>query len=332
MGRGMRPLSPDSGPVERFACELRALRALAGDLPFWKMARRCSVAKSALAAAAAGRQLPSEKVTREFVRACGGDWGYWEQRWARAKAEAEQIAHAPGKAVAERRPGLVDVLSSRLPARFAEPHEWRSGTGSTFDVYVPRRGRPRWRSVSALALAGVLAGVGLSWTAGLLHHTDTPTRAVSPPTDGTDPQLAGCGGDAERLAVAAVRLRGPLVLRGRRLPGGTRVGKVTLRYSAHCAGAWARFDPDPVIDTDLQDSTAGSTTVWARRPADTTQETWRMGHVDEAYSGLLLTGLGCVVAGARFEVTNENMAAEGQTPCLPVLSVDRRSASPTAGP
>ena len=96
MGRHLGPLDPTAGPVERLASELRALRALAGDQPFWKMARRCSVAKSALAAAAAGRQLPSQKVTREFVRACEGDWTYWRERWAQAAAELEASRRVPG--------------------------------------------------------------------------------------------------------------------------------------------------------------------------------------------------------------------------------------------
>ncbi|MEU5257140.1 DUF2690 domain-containing protein [Streptomyces longwoodensis] len=147
-------------------------------------------------------------------------------------------------------------------------------------------------------------------------------------TDGTDPQAVGCDEDVKTLAKVAVRLRKPLTLRGQRLARGTSLGTVTLRYSAHCAGAWARFDPAPVIDTDLDDSTAASITVWAQRPADTTQETWRMGHVDNAYSGILLTGLGCIVAGARVDVTNATVFAEGHTPCLPVRAVRRGSATP----
>ncbi|MEU6402236.1 DUF2690 domain-containing protein [Streptomyces sp. NPDC046985] len=313
--------------MARFACELRALRSLAGDLPFWKMARRCAVSKSALAAAVAGRNMPSEAVTREFVRACGGDWDYWQERWAHTKAEVVRSAHVPGTALVERRPGLVDVLSSRLPARVSETDRVRGGEDAVLVTEALGWRRPRWRSALALALAAALAGFGLSWIADF-HRTDKAVNATLPPTDGTDPQLAGCGKDAENLDVAAVRLQGPLTLRGRRLLKGTRVGTVTLRYSTRCAGAWARFDPAPVIDTDLQDSSAGATTVWTRRPADSTQETWTMGHVDQSYSGFLLAGLGCVVAGARFEATNESMSAEGQTPCLPILSTDRRSSPP----
>src|SRR5579862_7653294 len=86
MGRRMRPLDPAGGPAESFACELRALRACAGNLPFWKMARLCSISKSALAAAVAGYQVPSERVTEEFVRICGGDWPRWQERRLQAIA------------------------------------------------------------------------------------------------------------------------------------------------------------------------------------------------------------------------------------------------------
>ncbi|MGW5047470.1 DUF2690 domain-containing protein [Streptomyces griseoluteus] len=323
MGRGMRPLSPESGPVERFACELRALRALAGDLPFWKMARRCAVAKSALAAAAAGRQLPSEKVTREFVRACGGDWAYWYTRWTQAVVESEATQDQRSKALAKRPPGVMDILHSRLLAApmVDEPRTATDGTQSSdgtprLDASPPRR-RPRRRLIVAtpfVVTVAVLAYLGQTWVS---HKHGTTAEALPTVTDGTDPQAVGCSSDATNLEVTPVRLEGSTTLRGRPLAKGTQVGTVTLRYSARCAGAWARFDPAPVIDTELQDSTAGVTTVWSSRPADTTQETWKMGHIDNSYSGILLTGMGCVIAGASVEVINTGVSAQGKTSCLP---------------
>ncbi|MFF7146215.1 DUF2690 domain-containing protein [Streptomyces nodosus] len=308
--------------MERFACELRALRALAGDLPFWKMARRCAVAKSALAAAAAGRRLPSEKVTREFVRACGGDWTYWQARWAQAVADVETMRHAPGKALVERPPGVIELLGSRLRAAVLTDDPWTALDGQPRDeeprwTARPSRACRRWRLMAATALVAAVAGVGYLGQAWFVREDGTVADAAPTVTDGTDPQVVGCGSDATNLAVAPVRLQGPLTLRGQRLAKGTRVGTVTLRYSAYCAGAWARFDPAPVIDTDLQDSTAGVTTVWSLRPADATQETWKMGHIDNSYSAILLSGLGCVIAGASVDVINENVSAQGQTPCLP---------------
>ncbi|WP_225850903.1 DUF2690 domain-containing protein [Streptomyces sp. HPF1205] len=328
MGRGMRPLSPDDGPVERFACELRALRALAGDQPFWKMARRCSVAKSALAAAAAGRHLPSKNVTREFVRACKGDWAYWEERWEQAAAEAEACRRAPGTALVRRQPGVVDILDSRPPAtivtgraRTPPDSDWDSDRDSD-PPPEPKRARfPRWwKPIAVTVLVAAAAGGGYAWQAGRSHGAGSAGPAALPVSDGTDPQAVGCNRDVTNLATAPLRLQAPLTLRGQHLSRGTLVGRVTLRYSPRCAGAWARFDPAPVIDTDLKDSTAGAVTVTALRPADTTEQTWKMGHIDNAFSGLLLTGLGCVVAEARIDITNENMTAQGQTPCLPALA------------
>jgi hypothetical protein len=91
----MRALDPAAGPVERFACELRALRAAAGEPTFGKMARRCEVSKSSLAAAVAGYQLPSERVARDFVQACGGHWPWWSARLAKARAAFGPTADAP---------------------------------------------------------------------------------------------------------------------------------------------------------------------------------------------------------------------------------------------
>lgn len=61
----------------------------------------------------------------------------------------------------------------------------------------------------------------------------------------------------------------------------------------------------------------GATTIEACRPADQTETLWRMGHIDSAYSGILLTGMGCVVARARVDMIGQNLAATGQTECLP---------------
>lgn len=319
MGRGMRPLSPHSGPVERFACELRALRALAGDQPFWKMARRCSVAKSALAAAAAGRRLPSQKVTREFVRACEGDWAYWQERWIQTAAELQAFRDEPGKSLVVRQPGVVEVVGSRPPIEAAAGDPWTPMDGDSSRREAASLPGRRWRLMAWTALAAIIVSVGYLWQEWPFRMGDS-ARGTAPVSDGTDPQVVGCGADVRNLATVPLRLRAPLTFRGQHLTKGTQIGTVTLRYSARCAGAWSRFDPAPVIDTDLKDSTAGSTTVWAQRPADSTQETWKMGHIDNAYSGILLTGVGCVVAGARIDVTNENMSAQGQTPCLPVLA------------
>src|SRR5258708_7596028 len=93
----MRPLNPGDGTAERFACELRALRAIAGEPPFWKMARRCEVSKSALAAAVAGYELPSDRVMLAYVRVCGGDPSWWNERLAQARSQLDSERAEPAR-------------------------------------------------------------------------------------------------------------------------------------------------------------------------------------------------------------------------------------------
>ena len=118
----MRALDPDAGVAEGFACELRGLRAAAGEPPFWKMARRCGVSKSALAAAVDGRAIPSENVVREFVRACGGDWERWRERLSQARAQAGEAGESAPASDGDAGPSsaLVPVRLS-LPAPLSRP-------------------------------------------------------------------------------------------------------------------------------------------------------------------------------------------------------------------
>ncbi|MCO5995311.1 P-loop NTPase fold protein [Actinoallomurus rhizosphaericola] len=85
MARRETPL-PD-GPLQQFALALRELRANAPGTPtFRELARGANYSASTLAAAAAGRRLPTLDVTLAFVRACGGDVDEWRDRWMRLHA------------------------------------------------------------------------------------------------------------------------------------------------------------------------------------------------------------------------------------------------------
>ncbi|MFC5911640.1 DUF2690 domain-containing protein [Streptacidiphilus monticola] len=138
--------------------------------------------------------------------------------------------------------------------------------------------------------------------------------------DGSDPQIAGCTSDKIVLARSPIKLTAAATVHSRVLPAGTTVGTVSLAYSAHCAGAWARFDPTPGLNPDPTDNLVGALTVSADRPADRAETLWRMGHIDNAYTGLLLSGLGCVVASARVDMAGQDAFAVGRTTCLPQLT------------
>ena len=70
-GRPERPLVT-SGPVSQLAGELRLMRHRA-KLTYGQLAEKTGLSAATLRTAAAGTRRPTWKVTRAFVRACGGD-------------------------------------------------------------------------------------------------------------------------------------------------------------------------------------------------------------------------------------------------------------------
>ncbi|MGW3207570.1 nSTAND1 domain-containing NTPase [Streptomyces sp. NPDC001135] len=87
MPRAERPLDPDTGPLTRFAADLRKLREAAGRPPYRELARRAHYSSTTLSDAAGGRTFPSLSVTLAYVEACQGDRRTWEARWHAVAAE-----------------------------------------------------------------------------------------------------------------------------------------------------------------------------------------------------------------------------------------------------
>lgn len=134
MGRPAKKVDPSVGPAARFAIELRSLREQAGNLPYWKMARRCrgEVSKSALAKAAGGDQIPSERILDAFVGVCGGDLKWWHARREQALDELKAAS----------RPGTqLVLLTRRLSALPPGPSDEKPGSpdGGALRVPAPRR-------------------------------------------------------------------------------------------------------------------------------------------------------------------------------------------------
>ena len=80
-------MDPGAGPVQRFAFELRKLRAEAGGITYRVLADRAGYSVTTLSQAAAGEQLPTLPVVLAYARACGGDPLEWEARWKEAVEE-----------------------------------------------------------------------------------------------------------------------------------------------------------------------------------------------------------------------------------------------------
>jgi WD40 repeat protein/transcriptional regulator with XRE-family HTH domain len=87
-GRREVPVDPAAGPVQRFAFELRKLRAEADGITYRALAQRAGYSVTTLSQAAAGEQLPTLPVALAYAGACGGDLAEWEARWEEAVEES----------------------------------------------------------------------------------------------------------------------------------------------------------------------------------------------------------------------------------------------------
>ncbi|MEV6949560.1 helix-turn-helix domain-containing protein [Streptomyces sp. NPDC051172] len=119
-GRPESPLDPSTGPVARFAAELRKLRAEAGSPTYRVMAQRAGQGTSTLSQAAGGERLPTLPVVLAYVRACGGNQEEWEERWRQAAAEAAAQPRAedgdvepPYRGLARFEPGDANLFFGR---------------------------------------------------------------------------------------------------------------------------------------------------------------------------------------------------------------------------
>lgn len=186
MGRAEKPLDPASGPVQRFAHELRLLRQKAGSPTYRAMARQASYAAPTLSAAAAGDRLPSPAVTRAYALACGGDPDTWERRLAEAAEETLR-----GRSLESAATGDLDAVAP-YPGlgRFEADHRERFfGRDAVVDDLVELVGRH-----------GFVAVVGASGSgkSSLLRAGLVPALR-----DGRD----GRGGPAGRAAAAPSAIR-----------------------------------------------------------------------------------------------------------------------------
>jgi transcriptional regulator with XRE-family HTH domain len=91
MGRPQKPLERDGSPVREFAFWLRDLRKTSG-LTYEQLGKHAHYATSTVQEAAAGRRLPTLRVTMAFVKACGGDPGEWRAYWTQVQRALDQDA------------------------------------------------------------------------------------------------------------------------------------------------------------------------------------------------------------------------------------------------
>ncbi|MER6251813.1 hypothetical protein ABT224_10620 [Streptomyces sp. NPDC001584] len=115
MPRPERPLGPDSGPLTRFAADLRKLREAAGRPPYRALAKKAHYSSTTLSDAAGGNTFPSLAVTLAYVDACQGDRRAWETRWHAAATEIAASAPPGDPAETSRQNAPYAGLSAFQP-------------------------------------------------------------------------------------------------------------------------------------------------------------------------------------------------------------------------
>lgn len=156
-GASSTPVEGKRERQERFARDLRALRAAAGNPSFRTMAGKSgTVSHTTLHEAAKGIRFPSWLTTKAFVEVCGGDVEEWRARWSAALGTEE----AP-----EAEAGVTE------PAADAEdPDEHRD----IVEVPGDGPGRPvRRYVVVGAACCGLLIAGAASW---YLRQADDDVR------------------------------------------------------------------------------------------------------------------------------------------------------------
>jgi hypothetical protein len=194
VGRRENDLEPDSGPLERFAHELRELRRKADNPSYRDLARRAHYSASVLSTAANGRIMPSRAVTAAYVRACGGDEQEWDLRWLDLANQLADHPHGdPGAVRAPAHQAAEDLAVT--PPRPASAEAGRRGR-LRIRARTPRA--PVFTVTSASAVLVLLVLLLASGSKG-------STAALSPPSSQVDAIAPGldCGGPEGDLAPAA---------------------------------------------------------------------------------------------------------------------------------
>lgn len=192
--------------AERFAEQLRTLRATVGDPSFRRMAGLSGrISHTTLHEAAAGTRFPSWETTREFVRACQADEAEWRLRWEGAqRTVGPDTLDATITAVTTSQ--LVPVASRALAVATPQP--------ASHLISGARRRWWRW-----LALAAVVAVITVLGLTIRDRARKDPGTAPAPSAESSD---ALTPGDASRFVGDVT------------IPDGTQV-----KVNAHFVKVWA---------------------------------------------------------------------------------------------
>jgi hypothetical protein len=297
MPRPERPVDPSAGPIQQFATALRKLRTEAGNPPYREMVKSAHASKASLSAAASGQRMPTWEVTREYVRACGGDVGEWHERWTAVRAELGLAAPPP--APRRRRVPLVAAgavvlvlvalaIGAMTVDRDPPARSLAQQALSTAAPSRPAGGEPA--STRALGEAPALAGP--SPTA---SPAEPPARfdgGQEQVADNADPKKSGCADDPATIVTLDKVQVNTL--------NENLLGDLVLRHAPGCHASWGRFEPSNRL---LYLAGPVTVTITAHRPATGTVGTPYTTAFDgqPVFGNILLDRTGCIEVSVQID-------------------------------
>ncbi|GIF08405.1 NBR1-Ig-like domain-containing protein [Actinoplanes siamensis] len=181
--RAAAEFTRDGTVAEKFADQLRALRAAVGNPSFRRMAGRSGrISHTTLHEAAAGTRFPSWETTREFVLACDADEAEWRRRWEDVQRPGTGATDAPA---ATGTPTIVDATTTVTERP------------QTVEDEVTGARRRRWWWPAAAAAAVTVVALGLAVRG--LSSPDDSGAVTAPPSPSQQFSDALIPGDSSRF-------------------------------------------------------------------------------------------------------------------------------------
>lgn len=249
-------------------------------------------AHSNLADYEAGRRIPPIDVVRALERALGVDGHELSQLHRDATVARARAEQANGR--------LPLSVRSAPPIAANATNSSADGLATNRPHSRSRRRRTVWLLIAAsIVVAGVASILVLRGFGG-----SAKPQSLAPVGDGRG-ALSMCDRDGVTLDTQEVLTTRDAELAGVTLPAGSRIGTVSLRYSAECGLAWTEFVPTHKVWSGI-----GQEIVGARRVNDGATTSLTLNRVAPVDSDPLLTLPGCVYGTVAIDADGSAIASE----------------------
>ncbi|WP_170321400.1 helix-turn-helix domain-containing protein [Acrocarpospora pleiomorpha] len=288
--------SPEQLPEQRVGAAMRSAR-MSARIGLRKMAKLVGYnSHSQLHEYETGSKMPSDKIVRLYEQVLGIDDESLQSVLEDARIErhgdpfSRRRAHLPMRL----EPASLDHAATKRFSHVSEGSDEPAPPAN--HVFVARAFR--WKRYALLVLVLVTATVAVLWSARQAGD-QVPPVAV----DGSDPEVLGCGRDAETADSVKIFY-----------PERYLAGFLELRASRHCQASWGKF-----IHSDaLQQTPPLIVAVSVHRPADGASAPYEHTFAgQDIYGNLLMSSHTCVYAQVRLK-REQSMSPLYRTACLEI--------------